>query len=306
MWISRNGACPLVLALMALSLCTVNPGHAQENGDDVVIGKYHVVRSRILGEERKILVHVPRGYEDTTLEYPVVYHLYGDYELTYFADAVSILHRLHEAGKIPQVILVGVDNTDRYRDLRPVRRDGAPGGSPDFAKYLEKELMPFVDDRYRTADYRILVGPQAGSTFGMYVLMEREGLFDAVIIETSFLSPAPVREYLVDQASSFFRKDRSLKSFLFMKCRNDEQQPFLDPTKQLANIIESNKPQCGPHGILTRLCFRIGRVIRLLRIMRNPSLTSVLVSAARSIDARCACCHCTVESSSRALHSFVK
>jgi TolB-like protein len=60
---------------------------------------------------------------------------------------------------------------------------------------------------------------------------------------------------------------------------------------------------CAPHEMMARFRFRIGRVIRLLRMHRSPCLTNVLVSAARSIEARSVCCHCTAGSSSRASHS---
>lgn len=61
--------------LFVLFFCSIS-AFSQSDGDDVVIGKYHVINSKTLGEERRILVHLPLGYEDTKLSYPVVYHLY--------------------------------------------------------------------------------------------------------------------------------------------------------------------------------------------------------------------------------------
>jgi tetratricopeptide (TPR) repeat protein len=49
-----------------------------------------------------------------------------------------------------------------------------------------EELLPFVPREYRTKDYRILVGPQAGAEFGLYTLGRRPGVFDAFMIENPF------------------------------------------------------------------------------------------------------------------------
>lgn len=213
----------------------------QNDGENVVIGKYHVINSEILGEERRILVHLPLGYEDTDLSYPVVYHLYGDFVMIYFADAASVIERLHNASKMPQVILIGVDNTDRYRDLRPVKRDGSPGGADNFIQYFKDELIPYVNENYRTEDYNILVGPQAGACFGLYVLMEHTDLFDAFILENSFDNPPAVDEYLITKAKSFFSPDKSVNKFLFIKLKKESSN--LQTALEQKDIIELNMPE---------------------------------------------------------------
>lgn len=211
------------------------------DGDDVVIGKYHVINSKGLGEQRRILVNLPDGYESTKLKYPVVYHLYGDFVMQYFADAASAIDRLSGAGKIPQVILIGVDNTDRYRDLRPLLPNGAPGGIEKFIQYIKEELMPFVKDKYRTTDYNILVGPQAGACFGIYTLMEHRDLFNAYILDNSFDNPQIVDDYLLSKATNFFKPNKSLSTFLFMKV--DKDSPNLQVAMEEKKVIESNLPK---------------------------------------------------------------
>ena len=61
-------------------------------------------------------------------------------------------------------------NTDRYRDLLPLAPDGKPTGIEDFTRFLVEEAFPFIEGNYRTKDYRILVGPQAGADFGLATL----------------------------------------------------------------------------------------------------------------------------------------
>jgi predicted alpha/beta superfamily hydrolase len=208
------------LILLILILIT-SPLYSQIDGEDIIIGKYRVIQSDILNEERRILVHLPLGYEATELKYPVVFHLYGDFLTTYYTPALTATDRLHDSGLMPQVILIGVDNTDRYRDLRPLDREGNPGGSGSFASYFKEELIPFLKNNYRIEDYFVLVGPQAGACFGLYSLMEHPGLFDAFILENSFLNPPNVIEYLEEKANSFFNRDRTLNKFLYLSVQKE-------------------------------------------------------------------------------------
>ena len=44
------------------------------------------------------------------------------------------------------MILVGVANTERYRDNLPFQRDGSPGGADKFLRFFAEELIPFIDE----------------------------------------------------------------------------------------------------------------------------------------------------------------
>ncbi|MFH1196482.1 MAG: tetratricopeptide repeat protein [bacterium] len=229
------------LILMSCLLAATLTIFAQpQDGGDIVIGKYRTIDSKILGEQRQILVNLPAGYENTELKYPVVFHLYGDFVMTYFADAASFLERLHSFRIMPGVVLVGVDNTDRYRDLRPLKPDGSQGGADKFAQYFEEELIPFLKENYRISDYRILAGPQAGACFGFYTLIEHPGLFDAFVLENSFDNPKPIDDYLISKAEKFFKEQKSLSKFLYIKTgvNSTNYQFSLEQQK----VIEKYKP----------------------------------------------------------------
>jgi tetratricopeptide (TPR) repeat protein len=231
----------LILITIVLFVTFYIADGQQNDGDDVVIGKYRTINSNILGEERRILVNLPVGYETSEIQYPVVFHLYGDFVMTYFANAASFLERLHSFKKIPGVILVGVDNTDRYRDLRPLKPDGAPGGSSSFVRYFQEELIPFIEQNYRTTNYRILVGPQAGACFGYYALMEHPDLFDAFILENSFDNPQKIDDYLITKARSFFKPEKTLHKFLYVK--TDSKSPNYQFSVEQQSVIEKSCPR---------------------------------------------------------------
>jgi predicted alpha/beta superfamily hydrolase len=212
----------------------VMPSLAQEDGDPVSIGTYRKFHSKTLNEDRTLLVNLPRGYDETTNSYPVLYILYGGNPQGYFAEAVHIVERLNEASRIPDMIIVGVKSADRYRDCLPINRNGEPGGADNFLKFFIEELIPFVDQSYRTKDFRILLGPQAGAAFSVYALMEDPELFRVNIATNPFWIRAN-REYMLTKTNDFFSKEGSLDNFLFMTSNtsgdNDTTMEYLQKFK---------------------------------------------------------------------------
>jgi hypothetical protein len=215
---------------------------AQKEGDDVVIGKYKVIHSQILDEDRLLFVHLPQDYEVTRLAYPVLYLLWVDV-YNYFADAAIVTEKLGSTGEIPPVIIIGVANTNRYRDLLPVKtRDrGEGGGADNFLRFLEGELIPHVNATYRTKNFRILAGPQAAAVFSLYALITKPGIFQAVLSGNPFMNPENA-EFLFPKAESFFKNATSLKNFLYVKCEKDERPQELEYAQRLAKLLASVKP----------------------------------------------------------------
>jgi len=236
----RIGAVAALLAFL-IPLAIGSTSRAQEDGDPVAIGTYRTLYSRVLGEERTLLIGLPKGYDETAITYPVLYVLYGGQVRGYFAEAVHIVDRLQEAGLIPQLIIVGVKNIDRYRDNLPVGRRGEDGGAENFLRFFTDELIPFIDASYRTKDFRLLVGPQAGASFGLYALMEHPGLFSVNVLTNPFWNQS-VREYLLTRSELFFRRDEPLKSFFFIRAgTRDDNEATLEYLEKLVAAVEEGR-----------------------------------------------------------------
>jgi tetratricopeptide (TPR) repeat protein len=191
------------------------------DGEPIAIGTYRTLHSDVLGEDRQLLVSLPEGYTSDSMSYPVVFVLYGDQVRGYFAEAVHVVDRLSEEGSIPRLIVLGVANTDRYRDLSPVARGERDSGIEPFSQFVANELIPYVESEYRTKDFRILVGPQAGAEFGMYALAHHPVLFDALIIGNPFRS-LPVRDLLLEGLVSRARDGFGTPKFLQIACPDAE------------------------------------------------------------------------------------
>ena len=216
---------------------------AQQDGDDIVLGKYRILQSRALNEERLLFVHLPRSYDDTQLRYPVLYVLYVDL-YDYFMDAAATAERLGSTGEMPPMIVIGLANTNRYRDLLPFRTTTLPesGGADNFLRFLEEELIPFVDTTYRTKHFRILAGPQAAAVFSLYALISKPGVFNAYISENPFMNPENA-ELLYPRAEQFLRKTASLKQVLYIRCEKNERPQSLEYAERLARLLQSVNPE---------------------------------------------------------------
>jgi tetratricopeptide (TPR) repeat protein len=223
-----------------LAATMAQPAAAQEDNEDIVIGHYRKIHSRILDEDRTLLVNLPRGYEATAIGYPVIYILYGGQVRNYFAEALHITTLLSST-RMPPVILVGIANTERYRDYLPFDREGNPAGADRFLRFMVEELMPFVEADYRTADFRILVGPQAGGTFGLYTLTERPETFDAYILNNPFRYLVQ-RDYLIEKVRTLLAGRERLDNFLYVIAEDSDFPEALEYMPRLEEVMSADAP----------------------------------------------------------------
>ena len=212
----------------------------KQDGSPVAIGTYRVIRSAVMAEERPLLIHLPEDYARTTLRYPVLFHLYGQQVTNYFADAVMTAERLGGTAEIPPMIVVGVANTDRYRDCLPLQADGkGPGGADRFLRFFAEELIPFIDASYRTKSYRVLAGPQAGGAFGLHALVTRPELFNAYLlrIENPFPGTEPFRRFFLDEAAAFVQRPPTPNRFVRIVHESDVDADTAGFVRRLGEIV---------------------------------------------------------------------
>ncbi|HYK76429.1 MAG TPA: alpha/beta hydrolase-fold protein [Daejeonella sp.] len=164
-----------------------------QSNNSIVIGKIDSVNSTILKEQRKIWVYQPRANGSAEKQiYPVVYLLDAE---SHFNSVVGMIEQLSSVNGntiLPQMIIVGIPNVDRTRDLTPTHVDAAPpfldstmskysGGGERFMAFIEKELIPHIDALYPTAPYRMLIGHSFGGLTVINTLIHHTKLFNAYI-----------------------------------------------------------------------------------------------------------------------------
>lgn len=159
-------------------------------GGLVVIGKVDTIFSEVLGEDREIWVSVPQSGRVPGKKFPVMYLLDGD---AHFYSMMGTLHQLSSVNGntiCPEMILVGILNTDRTRDLTPTHVDGSfgdsaemrsSGGLDKFTTFIEKELMPYIQSNYPASSFKTYVGHSIGGLAVVHTLLTRPAMFNNYI-----------------------------------------------------------------------------------------------------------------------------
>ncbi|WP_417195894.1 alpha/beta hydrolase-fold protein [Bizionia sp.] len=181
---SRTKLFSSLLTLFILFIPNKNSGQTVQ-GDIIGIGVSHTIQSAILNEERTIWVHVPETRSDSNEAFPVVYLLDGD---SHFTSVVGTIQELSARGNsiLPKMIVVGILNTDRLRDLTPKHGNSengpnTSGGGEAFMDFIQKELISFVDKTYKTKPYRLYIGHSLGGLTVINTMLKRPELFNSYI-----------------------------------------------------------------------------------------------------------------------------
>lgn len=176
----------ILVASCARSTSPTAPVAATPSGV-AALGETFTIESKILGERRVINVYVPPGYADAKDRYPVLFMPDGgmaeDFPHVVGSVDVSIKNAV-----IRPLIVVGVENTDRRRDLAgpttvEAEREMAPraGGADTFRAFLRDELKPLIARRYRTTGESGLIGESAAGLFVLETFVLEPTLFDHYI-----------------------------------------------------------------------------------------------------------------------------
>lgn len=176
-----------LITTATLLLLIINLLNAQDNAT-IVIGTKHTLHSDQLNEDREFWVGLPDSYhkEDSTKKYPVLILLDG---YTHFKTVTGIVHFMSSDRNrnyfIPEMIVVAIENVDRERDFTvtkiKIQRPNTMGGGRNFLKFIEKELIPYIDKNYSTEPSRILVGHSLGGLLTLHSYMDESSVFDAFI-----------------------------------------------------------------------------------------------------------------------------
>lgn len=195
-----------------------------------------VLKSDVLGEERTVLIRTPLGYETNKLSYPVLYMTDGDAHMTHTASTIEFLTR---NGRIPDLIVVGVTNTDRTRDLTPVKstdkRFPSGGGADNFLKFFEAELIPHIEKEYRVQPYRILAGHSLGGLFVIHSMIAKPGLFNSFIAVSPSL--AWEKGEALKRVTDFLKKQKEMKATLYVSVGNEELTAITEPFDTLRALL---------------------------------------------------------------------
>ncbi|WBO86423.1 alpha/beta hydrolase [Hymenobacter yonginensis] len=232
----------LAVALVACAVPAASAQNAATASSALTIGHTFTLSSRVLGETRRINVYLPAGYtEQDTEKLPVLYMPDGGIGED-FLHVAGLLQVLVGNGTMRPFLLVGVENTERRRDLtgpttNPKDRQIAPrvGGSAAFRQFMRTELMPEIRRRYRTTEEKALVGESLAGLFVVETLFLEPDLFD------TYLAFDPSlwwnNELLVQQALEKLAAYKGTPKTLFLATSNEPE--IAAATVRLARALQA-------------------------------------------------------------------
>lgn len=201
------------------------------------------IPSKVLNEDRRIYVHVPKtNSTNLNKSFPVLYLLDGE---NHFHILSAYIDYLSHWQVIPPIIIVGIINVDRKKDLTPsnstITYDGEndstlkpSGGNEQFFQFLQKELMPYIETNYKTNSSKIFGGHSFGGNTAINCMLLHPEMFDAYIA----VSPSLWwdNRYLLKQADEKLKKSSVINKILFYSDGNESGR-FHTDVRKFDNLI---------------------------------------------------------------------
>lgn len=199
---------------------------------------YKEIQSKKLSTTRQLKIQLPRNYEQNLEKsYPVIVVMDGDYLFEPVAGNVDYNSYWEE---MPQVIVVGINQVDSrdddtyYDDASNLPADTGAA----FFEFIGLEVMPYLDENYRTSSFRIAIGHDVTANFMNYYLMKDPPLFQGYISLSPDLAPQ-MEERLVARLGQVEQK-----TFYYLATGTDDISVLRDPivqlNKQIAQIENEN------------------------------------------------------------------
>lgn len=257
----------VILAVAALSMLSgqVNAAEPDILGQVVISNSERfTLAADNINQTFQIDVGFPVGYAESDLSYPVVYLLDGN---LMFPAAYSNLSGLQFGGEIPGVVLVGigyqVENAMevfslRTRDLVPTNdvewtqanrnlpapaglpENISPGGAQEFLDFINQELKPVINERYRIDDTdQTLAGYSFGGLFSLFTLFNHSDSFNRYVIGSPSI-------WWHDEVSFDFEEEYSkthsdMNKSVFISSGGLEEPPGSESFGMVSNAQEMNR-----------------------------------------------------------------
>lgn len=162
-----------------------------DNSKPFVLGVIDEIQSVQLNEKRILNIYLPDGYnKNDTVKYPVIYLFDGsaDEDFIHIVGLVQF-NSFPWINRVPPSIVVGIANVDRKRDFTfpttieaDKKKYPTTGHSDKFIAFIEKELQPFIEKKYKTTNSKTIIGESLGGLLATEILLKKPTLFNKYII----------------------------------------------------------------------------------------------------------------------------
>ncbi|MGH2563765.1 MAG: alpha/beta hydrolase, partial [Ginsengibacter sp.] len=240
---------PARLTIALLFFVFAYPVYAQVKTEIINSGTKITLHSKVLNEDRTILVSLPESYNEyPKAHYPVLYASDGPGFFPMVSGQVHFLSDNFEI--IPQMIVVCIDNPQRGRDLIPssINFSGPSSnnnthskmaeGGDRFLQMIQEDIIPYIDSNYSTAPFRIFLGHSLGGLTAFNSLLKFPVMFHAYIAISPSLQFG--NGWAIKAADSLWKKESSFNKILFFSDGN-EGTNFHKYQLQMDSLLKEKK-----------------------------------------------------------------
>ncbi len=191
---------------------------------------YEDFQSSKLGQSRQLKIQLPRNYDENSEKtYPLFIVLDGDYLFEAVAGNVDYYSYWED---MPESIIVGINQVDtREADCYYSEQNYLPVETgAQFFEFLGMELIPYLNNTYRTAEFRVAVGHGETANFINYYLFKNKPIFHAYMTISPDLAPGMI-ENISDRLKQF-----QTKIFYYLATSNND----IKPLREDANALNTN------------------------------------------------------------------
>jgi predicted alpha/beta superfamily hydrolase len=211
------------------------------------------IPSKVLNQERQIYIHVPK--QDSTnpnKTFPVLYLLDGE---NHFHILSAYIDYLSHYEIIPPIMVVGIISKDRRKDLTPTKSTidyfgkvdstyNTSGGNEDFFRFLQFELIPYIETNYKVEPYKIFAGHSFGGITTINCMFTHTDIFNAYIA----ISPSLWwnNKYILKLVENKLRKSEYLNKKFFYSVGNEginEPNSFHTDLLKFDSLIVNRTPK---------------------------------------------------------------
>lgn len=149
---------------------------------------YEDFQSVELGKTRQLKIQLPRNYEaNEEKTYPLFVVLDGDYLFEIVAGNVDYYSYWED---MPEAIVVGINQLEtREQDCYYSEQNYFPAETgAEFFDFIAVELIPYMNDNYRMANFKVIVGHGETASFMNFFMLKKNPMFNAYIALSPDLS----------------------------------------------------------------------------------------------------------------------
>jgi predicted alpha/beta superfamily hydrolase len=170
-----------------------------------------MIDSKAFGEEREVMISLPDTYESSSSSvYPVIYIVRGQLDMLSVIASLDML-----STEVPEFIVVGITGTGT--EFHPTKT----GEQSQFSQLVHDEVIPWTNEKYRTAPYSILIGHSNAGRFVMNDWFVRGTDFNDYYLISSSTGNKAEREFAI----SIKEEEVQKKGMLLVSLSNEKGGP---------------------------------------------------------------------------------